>query len=78
MEGGGKPERNIAYFTILPKAGPADWSPQKGKTKSQKKKVCCLERFALTKEKERAKRTGRHVFGQIPCLGKLTPARARI
>ena len=34
---GGKPERNIAYFTILPKAGPADWSSQKGKTKITKK-----------------------------------------
>lgn len=30
--------RNFAYFTVLPEAGPADWSPQKGKTKSQKKK----------------------------------------
>lgn len=70
--------RNCAYLTILPKAGPADWSPQKGKTKSQKKKVRCMERFNLTKEKERARRTGIHVFGYIPCLGELTPERARI
>lgn len=41
----------------MPKAGPADWSPQKGKTKSQKKKVCYMERFELTKEKERSRRT---------------------
>jgi hypothetical protein len=43
----------------------------------QKKTVCCVERFKLTEEKERAVRTGIHVFGHIFCLGKLTPERAR-
>lgn len=41
---------------------------KKEKQKSPEKKVCCVERFKLTKEKERAMRAGRHVFGHIPCL----------
>lgn len=37
-----------------------------------------MERFQLTKEKERVRSTGIHVFGHIPGLGKLTPKKARI
>lgn len=74
----GSQRDTLPILQFLPEAGPADWSPQRGKTKSQKKKVYCMERFDLTKEKERARSTGRHVFGHVPCLGKLTPARARI
>lgn len=37
-----------------------------------------MERFKLTEEEERARRTGIHVFGHIPRLGKLTPKKAGI
>lgn len=51
---------------------------KKEKQNLKKKKVCLMERFKLTKEEERARRTGMHVFGHIPLLGKLTPEKASI
>lgn len=78
-----KLKRHFAYLTILPKAGSADWYPQKGKTKSyifthtKKRQVCCTKRLELTKEKrKKVKRTGIHMFGHSSRLGKPTLRRA--
>lgn len=76
-----KLKRYFAYLTILPKAGSADWYPQKGKTKShtftkKKRQVCCTKRLELTKEKKKVKRTGIHMFGHSSQLGKPTLRRA--
>lgn len=44
-------KRNSAYFTILPKAGPADWPPPERKNKITKKESLLPGKFALTRKK---------------------------
>lgn len=79
VEGGAR--KSFAYSTISPGAGPADWFPPEGKAKvTKREKVCCVERFKLTEEKEAASGVGMPAQkaasgeGLGPC-GYSTPSR---